>query len=108
MSVGWCTPPSGPPCRPGRRWWWRTRPTWPPSPSRYGSVSGGHLAAGIGNLVSVYDPEVVVLGGFLSEVFVDELVVLRRDIDDWLMGGGGYTDLRLQTSSVEDKLGSRS
>ncbi|HYH31814.1 MAG TPA: ROK family transcriptional regulator, partial [Pseudonocardia sp.] len=61
-----------------------------------------YLAAGIGNLVSVYDPELVVLGGFLGAAFGDELPALRAEIDDWLMGGGAYTDVRLETSRVPD------
>lgn len=60
------------------------------------------LAAGIGNLVSVYDPELVVLGGFLAAAFGGELGVLRREVDEWVMGGGVYTQLRLETSRVEN------
>jgi predicted NBD/HSP70 family sugar kinase len=61
-----------------------------------------YLAAGIGNLVSVYDPELVVLGGFLGEAFGDDLPALRAEVDDWLMGGGAYTDVRVDTSRVPD------
>lgn len=55
-----------------------------------------YLAAGIGNLVSMYDPEVVVLGGFLRSAFADALPALRAEVDDWLMGGDGYHDVRLE------------
>jgi predicted NBD/HSP70 family sugar kinase len=61
-----------------------------------------YLAAGIGNLVSAYDPELVVLGGFLATAFGDDLAGLREDVDDWVMGGGIYTRLRLETSQVTD------
>jgi predicted NBD/HSP70 family sugar kinase len=61
-----------------------------------------YLAAGIGNLVSVYDPELVVLGGFLGAAFGDDLPALRAEVDDWLMGGGAYTDVRVENSRVPD------
>jgi predicted NBD/HSP70 family sugar kinase len=60
-----------------------------------------YLAAGIGNLVSVYDPELVVLGGFLGTAFGDDVALLRAEVDEWVMGGGVYTELRLETSRVE-------
>ena len=59
------------------------------------------LAAGIGNLVSTYDPELVVLGGFLAAAFGDDLTALRTEVDDWVMGGGVHTRLRLEASAVE-------
>ena len=60
------------------------------------------LAAGIGNLVSAYDPELVVLGGFLAAAFGGDLDALRAEVDDWVMGGGVHTALRLEASRVED------
>lgn len=59
------------------------------------------LAAGIGNLVSIYDPELVVLGGFLSAAFAGDLTALRAEVDDWVMGGGVHTQLRLEASVVQ-------
>lgn len=59
------------------------------------------LAAGIGNLVSIYDPELVVLGGFLSAAFAGNLTALRAEVDDWVMGGGVHTQLRLEASAVQ-------
>lgn len=59
------------------------------------------LAAGIGNLVSTYDPELVVLGGFLAAAFGDDLPALRAEVDDWVMGGGVHTQLRLEASGVQ-------
>ncbi len=59
-----------------------------------------YLAAGIGNLVSMYDPEVVVLGGFLRSAFADSLDVLRAEVDDWLMGGDVYHDLRVELAAL--------
>ncbi|MDQ6936918.1 MAG: ROK family transcriptional regulator [Actinomycetota bacterium] len=61
-----------------------------------------YLAAGIGNLVSMYDPEVVVLGGFLRSAFADSLDVLRAEVDDWLMGGDVYHDLRVELAALGD------
>jgi predicted NBD/HSP70 family sugar kinase len=60
-----------------------------------------YLAAGIGNLVSVYDPELVVLGGFLAAAFGHDLAALRAEVDDWVMGGGVHTELRLEASRIE-------
>jgi len=61
-----------------------------------------YLAAGIGNLVSVYDPELVVLGGFLDTAFGHDLAALRAEVDDWVMGGGVHTALRLEASRIEE------
>jgi predicted NBD/HSP70 family sugar kinase len=61
----------------------------------------GYLAAGIGNLVSVYDPELVVLGGFLAAAFGDDLAGLRTEVDRWVMGGRVEAELRIETSRVE-------
>jgi glucokinase len=58
------------------------------------------LAAGIGNLVSSYDPELVVLGGFLAAAFGEDLTTLRAEVDDWVMGGGIHTELRLEASGI--------
>jgi len=60
------------------------------------------LAAGIGNLVSAYDPELVVLGGFLSAAFGGDLEPLRAEVDDWVMGGGVHTELQLTASGLAD------
>ena len=35
----------------------------------------------------MYDPELVVLGGFMRSVFADSLDELRGEVDEWIMGG---------------------
>jgi predicted NBD/HSP70 family sugar kinase len=57
-----------------------------------------YLAAGIGNLVNMYDPELVVLGGFMRSVFADSLDELRGEVDQWIMGGRPDDDFRLDLS----------
>lgn len=59
-----------------------------------------YVAAGIGNLVSMYDPEMVVLGGFLRSAFTDSLDELRAEVGDWLMGGQGHADLRIELAEL--------
>jgi predicted NBD/HSP70 family sugar kinase len=57
-----------------------------------------YLAAGIGNLVNLYDPELVVLGGFMRAVFADSLDELRGEVDEWIMGGRPHEDFTLALS----------
>ncbi len=59
-----------------------------------------YLAVGIGNLVSMYDPEVVVLGGFLRAAFADSVPALRAELDNWLMGGGRYDEVRIELAAL--------
>ncbi|CAN5437589.1 ROK family transcriptional regulator [soil metagenome] len=57
-----------------------------------------YLAAGIGNIASAYDPEVVVLGGFLATAFAQDLDALQSEVDAWLMGDL-YDGLRVELST---------
>ena len=57
-----------------------------------------YLAIGIGNLVSIYDPQVVVLGGFFTELFAGELGHLKNEVGRWVMGAFGK-ELRVELST---------
>jgi len=59
-----------------------------------------YLAAGIGNLVSMYDPDLVVLGGAVSTAFVDSVDALREETGSWLMGGQRLVDVRIELSTL--------
>jgi predicted NBD/HSP70 family sugar kinase len=61
-----------------------------------------YTAAGIGNLISVYDPELVVLGGFLRSFFADSLDELRSEVVAWTMGGRERQQVRVELSSLSD------
>lgn len=57
-----------------------------------------YLAIGIGNLVSIYDPQVVVLGGFFTSLFAGTTDHLKKEVDRWVMGEFGK-ELRVELSS---------
>ncbi len=57
-----------------------------------------YLAIGIGNLVSMYDPQVVVLGGFFTSLFAGTTDHLKKQVDRWVMGEFGK-ELRVELSS---------
>lgn len=59
-----------------------------------------YAAAGVGNLISVYDPELVVIGGFLQKVFADSLEDLRAEVADWTMGGRNHDWVRIELSTM--------
>ena len=57
-----------------------------------------YLAIGIGNLVSSYDPQVVVLGGFFTDLFAGDMDHLRTKVGRWVMGEFGK-ELRVELST---------
>ena len=57
-----------------------------------------YLAIGIGNLVSMYDPQVVVLGGFFTSLFAGNIDHLKDQVDGWVMGEFGK-ELRVELST---------
>jgi predicted NBD/HSP70 family sugar kinase len=57
-----------------------------------------YLAIGIGNLVSMYDPQVVVLGGFFTDLFAGTIDHLKGEVDGWVMGEFGK-ELRVELST---------
>lgn len=57
-----------------------------------------YLAIGIGNLVSIYDPQVVVLGGFFTSLFAGTIDNLKNEVDGWVMGEFGK-ELRVELST---------
>jgi len=57
-----------------------------------------YLAIGIGNLVSIYDPQVVVLGGFFTSLFAGTIDHLKGEVDGWVMGEFGK-ELRVELST---------
>ncbi len=57
-----------------------------------------YLAIGIGNLVSMYDPQVVVLGGFFTDLLAGSTNRLRDEVDKWVMGEFGK-ELRIELST---------
>jgi predicted NBD/HSP70 family sugar kinase len=57
-----------------------------------------YLAIGIGNLVSIYDPQVVVLGGFFTDLFAGDMDHLKNEVGRWVMGEFGK-ELRVELST---------
>lgn len=48
-----------------------------------------YLAVGVGNLVEMYDPKAVVLGGFYSTIYQGRVDELRREVANWVMDAFG-------------------
>jgi predicted NBD/HSP70 family sugar kinase len=48
-----------------------------------------YLAVGVGNLVEMYDPKAVVLGGFYSTMYRGRVDELRREVASWVMDAFG-------------------
>lgn len=57
-----------------------------------------YLAIGIGNLVSMYDPQVVVLGGFFNDLVAGDMDHLMNEVGKWIMGDFGK-ELRVELST---------
>jgi predicted NBD/HSP70 family sugar kinase len=58
-------------------------------------VLGHYLSVGLGNLVEMYDPAAIVLGGFFAEMYDDDFAELKGEFVDWLMDSfGRNVDLR--------------
>ncbi|TCR73370.1 putative NBD/HSP70 family sugar kinase [Rhizobium sp. BK376] len=56
---------------------------------------GHYLSVGLGNLVEMYDPAAIVLGGFFAEIYDDDFAELKAEFVDWLMDSfGRNVDLR--------------
>jgi predicted NBD/HSP70 family sugar kinase len=82
--------PDGPPCQCGKRGCWQT---YVAQGSHGAGLEGDSerllelVALGIGNIVQTYDPELVILGGWLAPIAESHHDELMAHIARWTMGG---------------------
>lgn len=63
------------------------------------------VAAGVGNLVNLLDPEVVVIGGGVSTIGEPLLTAIERHVPDWVLGVRDRPRLRLALAELGERAG---
>lgn len=58
-----------------------------------------HFAVGLGNLVQMYDPELILLGGIFASAFATRVERIADLMQDWVMGPFG-ADVRIDVSEL--------